>query len=575
MYLKQNKVNGRTHLVIAHGYRDPKTKMVRTKTIRSLGYLDELEKEYPDPVGHFKRVVAEMNARETQEKSAQIIRIDPDARLSGASRRNIGYAALSHIYHTLGLDVLFSNNSRKLKAEFNVNNIMKTEVYSRVLFPGSKKKTYDNRGVFFENTGYALEDVYRCLSHVNTLGDVIQRHIHTKVKEYYGRNTDLVYYDVTNYYFEIDPVSSTGQAQDELRKKGVSKEHRPDPIVQMGLFMDTAGVPVSYRLFPGNTNDCETMYPYFSQVKRDFDDIGRVIIVADKGLNTSANIVKTTLNRDGYVFSQKVRGANGELQQYVLDENGYTWISDDYKIKSRIHPRIVYVTDVHGKQKEVRLDEKQIVFYSRDYDKKAKADRAAVVAKALDLVSDPSKYNKATSYGAAKYVKNIEYDPKTGEILTSKHKPLFNEQKLKDDEKWDGYYAIVTSELDKTDGEVIDIYRGLWKIEESFKVTKSEFETRPVYLSRKDRIQAHFLICFIALVIARLLENLLDGQFSVGQIAESLRNVSCSPIEENWYLLDYADEVTSAIKEKLGIDFSRKYLQLGDIRKILAQTKKT
>jgi len=314
MYLKQNKVNGRTHLVIAHGYRDPKTKMVRTKTIRSLGYLDELEKEYPDPVGHFKRVVSEMNAREAQEKSAQIIRIDPDARLSGASRRNIGYAALSHIYHTLGLDVFFSNNSRKLKAEFNVNNIMKTEVYSRVLFPGSKKKTYDNRGVFFENTDYALEDVYRCLSHVNTLNDVIQRHIHAKVKEHYGRDTDLVYYDVTNYYFEIDPVSSTGQAQDELRKKGVSKEHRPDPIVQMGLFMDTAGVPVSYRLFPGNTNDCETMYPYLNEVKRCFDDIGRVIVVADKGLNTSPNIVKNTLNGDGYVFSQKVRGANAVLQ---------------------------------------------------------------------------------------------------------------------------------------------------------------------------------------------------------------------------------------------------------------------
>jgi hypothetical protein len=172
-------------------------------------------------------------------------------------------------------------------------------------------------------------------------------------------------------------------------------------------------------------------------------------------------------------------------------------------------------------------------------------------------------------------VKNIEYDPQTGEILTSRNKPVFNEQRLKEDEKWDGYYAIVTSELDKTDKEIIDIYRGLWKIEESFKVTKSDFEARPVYLSRKDRIEAHFLICFIALVISRILGNLLEGEFSIGKIAETLRRVSCSPLEENWYLLDYADDITAAINNKLGIDFNRRYLRLGDIKNILANTKKT
>jgi len=567
MYLKQNKVNGRTHLIIAHGYHDPKTKTTKTKSIRSIGYLDELQKQYSDPVAHFKQVVAQMNVKEKEEKNLLNIRLNPGASLDGAARKNLGYAALSQIYHALGLSVFFSNNSRRLKAEYNVNSIMKTEIFSRILFPGSKKKTYENREVFFENTDYALEDVYRCLSHVNTLSGAVQRHIHSKVKGGYGRKTDLVYYDVTNYYFEIDE-------QDEFRKKGVSKEHRPDPIVQMGLFMDTKGIPISYRTFPGNTNDCETMYPYLKEIKRDFDDIGRVIVVADKGLNTSPNIVNNRLSHDGYVFSQKVRGANADLQKYVLDENGYEWIGDDYKIKSRIYPRTVYVTDAHGKQKKVQLDEKQIIFYSRQYDRKAKADREASVMKARDLVNNPSKYNKATSYGAAKYVKNIEYDPKTGEILTAKQQPVFNEEKLKEDEKWDGYYAIVTSELDKTDGEVIDIYRGLWKIEESFKVTKSDFETRPVYLSRKDHIEAHFLICFIALVIARILENLLENKFSIHKIAESLRRVSCSPLEENWYLLDYADEVTVAINDKMGIDFSRKYLRLGEIKNILADSKK-
>jgi len=534
MYLKQNKVGGRVHLVIAHGYRDKETKKVRTKTIKSIGYLDTLEKEYSDPISHFKQVIKEMNEKEKYNNLPAIISIDKSTLLDSAAgrRKNFGYAVLSKVYHELDMKVFFTNHSRDLKTEFNVNNIMKTEIFSRILFPGSKKKTYENRDIFFENTDYDLVDVYRCLSHVSGLSSSIQKHLHLKTKERYGRNTELVYYDVTNYYFEIDE-------QDEIRKKGVGKEHRPNPIIQMGLFMDTAGIPISYRLFPGNTNDCETMFPYLTQIKRDFDDIGRIIVVADKGLNTSPNIISNTLNGDGYVFSQKVRGSNEELQKYVLDESGYVWLNDDYKIKSRPFPRVVYVKDVQGKQKQVRLDEKQVIFYSKAYDKKAKADREASITKAYDLINNPSKYKQATSYGAAKYVKNIEYDPKTGEILTSKKQPIFDEAKLKEEEKWDGYYAIVTSELDKTDSEIIGIYRGLWKIEESFKVTKSEFETRPIYLSRKDRIEAHFLICFIALVIVRILEKLLNYKFSASHLIESLSKVSCSPLEENWYLFDY------------------------------------
>jgi len=585
MYLKHGTLNGKKFLSIAHNYRDPKTKKVRAKIVKTLGYFDELEKQYLDPVAHFKQVIAEMNAKVEGEKASLRITISPSVHLEGATRKNLGYAALSKVYHELGLDVFFANNSRKWGVEYNVNSIMKTEIFSRILFPGSKKKTYENREVFFENTDYELIDVYRCLGHINPLSNAIQQHLHLKVKKNYGRKTDLVYYDVTNYYFEIDeqrPEDTGGDSRfrgakimkDDLRRKGVSKEHRPDPIVQMGLFMDTEGVPISYRLFPGNTNDCETMFPYLTQIKRDFADIGRIIVVADKGLNTSPNLVGNTLNGDGYVFSQKVRGSNAELQKYVLDENGYVWISEDYKIKSRLHPRIVYVKDIHGKEKQVRLDEKQVIFYSKAYDKKAKADREAAIVKARDLVANPSKYKKATSYGAAKYVKNIEYDPKTGEILTSKSTPVFDEKKLKEEEKWDGYYAIVTSELKKTDNEIIEIYRGLWKIEESFKVTKSDFETRPVYLSRKDHIEAHFLICFIALVIIRILEKLLEYKFSASRLAESLSRASCCPLEENWFIFDYADEVTAEIKNTLGIDLTHKYLRLGEIKNILAHTKK-
>ena len=386
------------------------------------------------------------------------------------------------------------------------------------------------------------------------------------MKKKFGRTTELVYYDVTNYYFEIDKP-------DKMRKKGVSKEHRPDPIVQMGLLMDTKGIPIMYDLFPGNTNDCETLMPILDKVKKDYE-VGRTIIVADKGVNTADNIAFSLAKDDGYVYSQTVRGGNKELKSYVLDESGYRQVGDDYKIKSRLYPREIAVSNAKGGRTKIRIDEKQVVFYSAAYDRKAKADREPALLKARDLVNNPAKYNKATSYGAAKYVKNLVFDPKTGEVMASKQKPVFDEAKLREEEKFDGYYAIVTSEWKKKDKEIIEIYRGLWRIEEAFKVTKSDLEARPVFLSRNDHIQAHFLICFVALVIARLLALRLGNKYTISKIVESLNKASGSHLEENWYIFDHADEITKAITEILGVDLSRKYLRLGDIKKILGATKK-
>lgn len=567
MNLQISKNNGRKYLSIVRGYRDPQTKKVKHKSIKSLGYLDNLEKLYPDPIAHFKQVVEEMNKKEAEEAQELTISLRKNEQLeAGAGNRmNLGYAALLKIYHELGLDIFFNNRARNLKSEYSVNAIMKLLVFSRILAPASKKRTFEEKGVYFEKFDFALEDVYRCLSFIDTIKQDLQLHMHKKIESQYGRNTEPVYYDVTNYYFEIDDP-------DELRKKGVSKEHRPDPIVQMGLFMDADGIPMSYGLFPGNTNDCETLLPMLDEVKKTYG-IKRLIVVADKGMNTASNIAYNIIKGDGYVYSQTVRGAHKELKDYVLDDNDYRWLNNDYKIKSRIYPREISIRDIHGKMKKVRIDEKQIVFYSRDYDKRAKAERAPAIQKALDIVGHPAKYNRATSYGAAKYVQNLIFDKKTGEIIAKGNTPIFDAEKLKNEELFDGYYAIVTSELNKTDDEILDTYRGLWRIEESFKVTKSDFEARPVYLSREDRIQAHFLVCFVALVIARLLQRRLGWRHSVTAITESLSKSCCTRLEENWYVFDYIDDVTVSLKNDLGIDLTRKYLRLGDIKKILADSK--
>jgi hypothetical protein len=311
-----------------------------------------------------------------------------------------------------------------------------------------------------------------------------------------------------------------------------------------------------------------------AEMKREYG-MGRVIIVADKGINTAPNIVYSLLRGDGYVYSQTIRGGNKELKDYALDKRGYRAHGDNNRIKSRLYPREIVLKDIKGKRQKVRIDEKQVIFYSLKYDKRAKAEREPALQKAMDLVNNPGKYNKATSCGAAKYVKNLQFDKDSGEIVTTTvSRPVLNKEKIREEELYDGYYVIVTSEYKKTDKEIIEIYRGLWRIEESFRVTKSDLETRPIYMSREDHIEAHFLICFLALAIARILEYRFDKKYSISRISESLRNASCSVLEENWYVLDYTDDVIHDLNEKLGIDLSRKYLRLGDIRKILGTTKK-
>jgi len=568
VYLRKslNKKTGRTYLSIVKAYFDKVKRHSKSITIKSLGYLDELEKEYDNPIAHFENVAIQMT-KEQNENNITTVNINTKEQLkkNTSTKKNFGYAAASKIYHELEIDKFLINRQRHLKIDYSLNNIMKLMVFSRLLKPCSKKKTYENKDLFFENSDFSLDDVYNALTHFNKHRDALQMFIYNHVKEQYGRNTEIVYYDVTNYYFEIDE-------QDELRKKGVSKEHSKGPIVQMGLLMDNLGMPIAYKLFKGNDNDCTTLVPVLTEIRRDFN-LGRLIVVADKGLNTAENIYYNHKRNNGYVFSQSVRRANKELKAYVLKENGYTWIGADYKKKSRLYPREIEIVE-NGKKQKKKIDEKQVIFYSRDYDKRAKAERESTISKARELVKDPTKYTQATSYGAAKYVKNLQFDKKTGEILTTKGIPVFDEKKLKEEEMLDGYYAIVTSEWKESDDKIIEIYRGLWKIEESFRITKSDLEARPVYVSRRDRIQAHFLICFIALAIARILQYRVEQKYSVNKILESLANVCCSHIQENTYLFEYRDDVTDAIGNALDIDFTRKYMSLREIKKILGEIKK-
>lgn len=232
------------------------------------------------------------------------------------------------------------------------------------------------------------------------------------------------------------------------------------------------------------------------------------------------------------------------------------------------------MTSNTGKKLKKTVDEKQVVFWSEKYAKRTKAEREAALAKAHDLALHPGSYTRATSYGAAKYVKKLDFDKDTGEILTASSVLEIDEALIQEEEKLDGYYVLLTSEMDESDDKIIDMYRGLWKIEESFKVTKSELEARPVYVWTRDHIEAHFLTCFIALTMARILELKTNGKYSIGRLLESLSKSECSLVQQNYYLFDYYDEVLKDIGKAMGIDFSKRIRSLGEIKNVLADTKK-
>jgi transposase len=578
--LKQSRrKDGRVYLTIEKAYRDKATRKSKAKTIQSLGYLDELKKKYNDPVAHFKEVARKMTEEENSDKKLTLaINMDEKLSVSTDNRKNFGYAAILKVYHELAMDVFFKNKSRHENFDYNTNSIMIMLVVSRLLSPGSKKKAFGEKERYFERFNFSLADVYRSLSHFSKIATEFQRYLNSQISAKYGRNTKTIYYDVTNFYFEIDEA-------DEFRKHGLSKEKRRDPIVQMGLAMDTDGIPLHYELFPGNTVDKETFRPVIGEVRRNYDT-GRIIVVADMGIITGDNIFylqgkEKGKNFNGYVFSFSVRGGTEAFKEFVLSAEGYVGKDgkpadedSDFKIKNRIIARDINVTLSSGKKVKKTVYEKQVVFWGRKYALKAQAEREEVLKKAHDLAANPQKYTKAAAYGAAKYVKNLKFDEKTGEVLEVKERLILDSAKVAEEEKYDGYYAIVTSEMDMSDTEVIETYRGLWEIEETFRVTKGVLETRPVYVSLKDHINAHFLTCFIALTILRIIQKKTGKLYSAEKIVECLNKISCSNEQENIYLFDYRSELSDAIGHALGIDFTNKRLRLGDIKKILGQAKK-
>lgn len=573
MYLhKSKRKDGRVYLALVEGYRqDGKSKM---RTVESLGYLDKLQELYDDPIAHFQAVCDERNAAKEAEAQAVAIEIHPQQKIDkrAVARKNIGSAVLLAVYNALGVETVIRNATRGSKAGYDANAVMRLLTVERILDPGSKKHAWENRERYFFRTEFSLDDTYRALDPICACRDRIVSAVNRAVDKMGIRDTACVFYDVTNYYFEVDEPGG-------LRQKGVSKEHRKGPIVQMGLLQDSGGIPIGYRLFPGNTPDVCTMLDVLAGMKRDYK-CQRVIAVGDKGNNCSTNIAALTARGDGFVYSQSIRGAksDAELKAWVLSEAGYARACDGegrvtYKVKSKQGYKTVTVEGDDGRKKKVDVDVKYVAFWSEKYQRRARRERQAAIDKARKLVANPGAYTAATHFGAAKYVKGMRVDAKTGELVEAADVLEFDEERLAAEEACDGYYCIVTSETDMGDGDIIEAYRGLWKIEESFKVTKSDLETRPVYVSREEHIEAHFLTCYVALCILRIIQAATGGRHSARVIADELAAMCGTHLEGNWWRFDHRTDASDDLCRMAGVDLTRQNMQLKDIKAALSQAK--
>ena len=605
MFVKQNKSHKGILLTFTVGYRE--NGKVKHKNIETIGYLEDLKKQYDDPISHFKQIAKQRSNNEINEliiKNLKSKTIDEDS-----SSKNLGYVILKKVYNELDISSILKKKQLSLNIQYSLEEIMELLVFSRILYPASKNETYNNKDIFFEKFNFTLKDLYRSLDHFETLKDDIIKSIWDNTKVSYNRDTSITYYDTTNYYFEIsyndeDLIDENGNILEKgIRKKGPSKEHRKTPIIGMGLLLDNNGIPLSYDLFPGNESEKLMMRPTLRKSKAKFG-IDRTIIVADRGQNTSDNTVFIAgkndddhTNHDGYIYGQSIVGADKEFKTWALnqseftndyiydvdgnivtykeaikDENGNILRYEDkpviFKHKSRVYAKKVQIKKDNQRKVNYQIYQKQMVYYSKKYADRQKYERDLAIKKAEDLIKNPGKYTQATSYGCIKYINNIRFDEETGEISNVLELSLKTD-KIKEEEKFDGYYSIVTSEKNLTDKEIRDIYKGLWKIEESFKITKSDLETRPVYVWTKEHIEAHFLTCFISLVILRLIEYKTNRKYSTSSIINSLKKYTSNNLEHDIYLQNFTNDIIKDLSNIYNIDLSRKYLTLSEIKKIL------
>lgn len=542
-----------------------------TKTVERLGSIEEIKARCGDmdPIEWAKEYTKKLTLAEKGSKQGILLKYSASMLIDKNVRRscNVGYLFLQDICYSLGTDKICDAISEKYKFDYDLNDILSMLIYSRIIAPGLKLSSLESAQNFLEQPKCNLYQIYRALGVIAKENDFFQAELYKNSQSVIARRKEVLYYDCTNYYFEIEE-------EDDFRKYGVSKEHRPNPIVQMGLFMDADGIPLSFSVFDGNQNEQPSMTPLEKKILKDFGT-SDFIVCTDSGLSSTANRKFNSIQERGFVTTQSVKKLKGFLQDFCLDDDGWYIPGEKKKYKlseldeEKDHDKVFYKDRWMN---EDDLEQHLIVTYSIRYRNYQRMVRERQIERARRFVENPSSLSKKKPNDPERFIE-LGHCTAYGEAA-SRTIPSLNQEQIDKESKYDGFYAVCTN-LDYDAAKIIRINQKRWEIEECFRIMKTEFKTRPVYLSRKDRITAHFTTCFTALVIYRILEKKLKEQYSCEEIIGTLRTMDMMIAPGEGYIPAYTrTDLTDALHDAFGFRTDYQITSQKNMRKILNQTKK-
>ena len=566
---------------------DGKNKSLVIKRFGSEKYICETY-GVTDAKAWAKEQVRMMNEAEREDAAKFNIELcaGTDLVMDEQRRFNGGYLFLQDIYYELGLHRICRAISARHSFDYDLNDILSRLIYTRILFPSSKRSSFEDSKRFIEQPSFELHDIYRALSAIAEESDYIQSRLFKNSSAIHKRKTQVIYYDCTNFYFEIDV------AEDD-KQFGHSKEGRSLPIIGMGLFMDMDGIPISFCIYPGNRNEQTTMIPLEEKMISDFD-MSKFVVCTDSGLSSATNRVFNTYDKaDGmraYITTQPIKTLKGFLQEWCLADDGWFLDGDEsgqkYKLseldEERDRKKIFYKTRwikeeglVHTEKgdKKMIIEQKLIVSYSIKYKNFQRHVRDGQIERAMKMVkSGTAAVEKKKQNDPKRFIKtdHATKDGEAAELSVS----YIDESVISDEAKYDGFYAVCTN-LDESVSNIVKANKHRWEIEECFRIMKTDFEARPVYLSRQDRITAHFIICFIALIVYRYLERKLDNKYTIEQILPTLQEMDFMKYEGKGYQPVYTrTELTDVLHDAFGFCTSKQIVPTKKMRNICSQTKK-
>lgn len=549
-----------------------------TKIYENIGNFDSLKLRAgnEDPLVWLNNYVKDLN-KKAKEDRLPIIITKYENRLIDKNLQNSfngGYLFLQNIYYKLGLNSICNEITNKYQFKYNLNSILSNLIYARIIYPSSKLKSLELCKNFFEQPDFDYNHILRALEVISKEADFIQSQLYINSNKYFPRNNRILYYDCTNFFFEIEQ-------EDDLRKYGKSKENRPNPIVQMGLFMDGDGIPLSFDITPGNTNEQVTLKPLEEKIIKDFN-LADIVICTDAGLASKANRKFNDTNTRKFITTQSIKQLKNFLKEEALDlTNGWKLIGSDkvYNIeKLRTDEKLIesFKDKIFYKErwiKEDGIEQRLIVTYSVKYQEYQKNIRNNQIERAKKLIeNNPKKIGKAKQNDPKRFIETIN-TTSSGEAAEETYFSI-NQNAIAEEAKYDGLYAVCTNLEDNVE-DIIKVNHRRWEIEESFRIMKSEFEARPVHLTREDRIKAHFITCFLALVIYRFLEKKIDEKYTASELIKTLKNMNFLKEGSNGYSPIYTrTDITDELHEKFGFRTDYEIISEKNFKKIFNQSKK-